>query len=88
MRCHSDGSCNTDVCSNGDVRLVGGASALEGRIEVCDDHTWGTVCDDFWSSIDAGVACVQLGYQGSGVTLMIILRLEDLHPNYRSNCVL
>lgn len=55
-----------DVCNNGDIRLVGGTNALEGRVEVCDDHAWGTVCDDFWGSVDASVACAQLGYQRSG----------------------
>lgn len=62
----------TDVCSNGDIRLIGGTSALEGRVEVCDDHAWGTVCDDLWGSVDAGVACVQLGYQRTGKHLGII----------------
>ena len=59
--------CNAAVvCRNGDIRVIGGTTALEGRVEVCDSQAWGTVCDDFWSSVDAGVACVQLGYQRSG----------------------
>ena len=55
------------MCNNGDIRLIGGSTALEGRVEVCDSQAWGTVCDDFWSSVDAGVACIQLGYQRSGI---------------------
>lgn len=57
---------STVVCNNGDIRVTGGTTALEGRVEVCDSQAWGTVCDDFWSSVDAGVACVQLGYQRTG----------------------
>ena len=69
------------MCNNGDIRLVGGTSALEGRVEVCDDHAWGTVCDDFWGSTDAGVACVQLGYQRSGKNsdYLVWYRLEKLY---------
>ena len=55
-------------CTEGDVRLTRGGSALEGRVEVCISNVWGTVCDNGWSSTDARVVCRQLGYSVAGTS--------------------
>ena len=48
----------------GAVRTVGGAYVKYGRVEVCVDGNWGTVCRDGWTDEDAHVVCRQLGYRG------------------------
>ena len=50
------------VCANGALRLAGGSVVGEGRVEICINETWGTICDDFWETNDASVACRALGY--------------------------
>ena len=54
-------------CQNGAIRLAGsGSSSSQGRVEVCNNNQWGTVCDDTWNSLDASVACYDLGYSVDG----------------------
>lgn len=57
----------TESCSvEGAVRLVGGQSNNDGRVEYCSGGVWGSVCASTWDVIDATVVCRQLGYATTG----------------------
>ena len=44
------------------MRLEDGVKEYEGRIEICYDDEWGSVCDDFINDSVAELVCRQLGF--------------------------
>ena len=77
-------------CEDGDIRLVDGVIPNEGRVEICFNNLWGTICDDSWGFAEAQVVCRQLNYTthiqdsvaltdaffGSGLTAIHLDELE------------
>lgn len=71
---YSGGGCNLQheliigcylqsTCTQNNIRLVGGNSSLEGRVEMCYQNLWGAIVYQSyaWDANDAMVVCRQLG---------------------------
>ena len=62
-------TCSCAVCIDGDVRIAAArttSTTITGRVEVCLQNVWGTLCDDGWGNLDARVICRQEGYAEAG----------------------
>ena len=55
-------------CTDGQVRLVDGATDVEGRVEICFSRRWGTISGDGWTQTESTVVCNDLGYEATGKT--------------------
>ena len=44
---------------------MGGANVTLGRVEVCINNAWGTVCNNHYGTREATVICRQLGFDAS-----------------------
>ena len=54
-------------CSDGELQLAGKVTATSGRLEICYNRAWGTVCNYGWGTTDSVVVCRQLGFQPYGI---------------------
>ena len=80
---------NYSNCSHGDVRLVGSVDGDQGRLEVCVNSAWGTVCSNAFGASDAAVACETIvGYNGTGKSCTgVCTRVRVCHTKNNSVCM-
>ena len=60
---------------------MGGANYNEGRVEICLNNEWGTVCDQMWDVTDARVVCRQLGLSSTGSENFFVSEVDYICEN-------
>ena len=62
------------------VHLVGGHNVKEGRVLVCYNGEWHSICSDNWSKMDAesDVVCSILGYSADLGLIITLLKVKNI----------
>lgn len=60
-------------CTSGEVRLSGKVTPESGRLELCINNAWGTVCNNNWDVNDARLACRDLGFQFYSKSFLLVV---------------
>ena len=47
-------------------------SSLQGRVEICQNNSWGTICDNGWDMNEAIVVCRHLGLTAAGKITVLV----------------
>ena len=79
-------------CSDGDLRLAGGLTDYQGRVEICINRLWGSICysssgyrySNYWDINDGRVVCRNLGHQELGI-IFIVHNLDNNYYNAYCN---
>ena len=57
----------------GEIRLAGGPSSREGRVDICVDGYWYTPCQDTWGIEETRVVCRELGFCQQGIEAFVLV---------------
>ena len=57
-------------CENGEARLADGDTKREGRVEICIDGAWSSICGKDWDDREARTVCRQLKFPNHGQSHM------------------
>ena len=59
---------NPNECISGEVRLANSSNNIEGRVEICTERMWVSVCDRYWGMKETRAFCKQLlGHPAKGI---------------------
>ncbi|XP_064397415.1 scavenger receptor cysteine-rich domain superfamily protein-like isoform X2 [Halichondria panicea] len=68
---HATVQCSSANCADRDIRLVGGATDNEGRVEMCTDRRWMAICSNASTEQDAGQMCQEFRFASIGAEVLV-----------------